>query len=99
MVRAHRRAWRSGGTGRRRWGVPGQGVVRGGALKFQHDEVELVRTKWGEKWSGGAGPVEQYAPVSHAQLRRDIPGDGGLTIGYQGKHRMREGVTVLLGKT
>jgi hypothetical protein len=42
--------------------------------------------------------VEQYAPVSRAQLRRDIPGDGGLTIGYQGKHRMRGGVTVLWGR-
>jgi hypothetical protein len=54
-----------------------------------------VRVKWGERWSGGAGPAEQCAPMSRAQLRREIPGDGGLNTAYHGEHRIRAGVAVL----
>ena len=39
------RAWRSGGAGRRWWGVHGHGTVSGGAREPQWRDVVLVREK------------------------------------------------------
>jgi hypothetical protein len=51
--------------------------------------------KEGEKWSGGAGPAAQCAPVNRAELRRAIAVVVSLAKAYQGEHSKR-GVVVEL---
>jgi hypothetical protein len=86
-------------AGRRRALQSGAWVVAGEAfpattwwMEALGSNSDVVRCscawKEAERWSGGAGPAEQCALVSHAQLVRGIPGDGGVITSYQGEHRM-----------